>query len=277
MQCQKCGIELKDGVKFCPKCGHDVTAPFVEKKPFFSKLLKTIIQNAKTEVWYKRWWVWGSFAVVIVVAGILTASIVFGGGENSSGISADSTKIMYANAQSGLRGRAEPSIDSIRIVTYQYGAEIQILERSSTPVTIDGITDYWYKTNAGLTFEGKYYEHSWVFGGYLSENSITQGTKAGWPTAELKTWSLEYLKQPAGVKSSYTEEKYSLTVYMTGANAKTLQELNQQIEKARGEKMHSETGYCSILVGTGPAGCGYLELSLKGNLLKMELTSPCGD
>ena len=173
MQCQKCGIELKDGVKFCTKCGHDVTLPFIEKEPFFSKLLKTIIQNATTEVWYKRWWIWVSVAVVVVAAGIITASFVLESEEHSN----EFPKIMYVNAKAGLRMRAEPSTDSIRIRTCSYREKIQVLERSSTPVTIDGVTDYWYKAKADFVFEGNFYEYSWVFGGFLSDLILPDGSK----------------------------------------------------------------------------------------------------
>jgi len=73
MQCQKCGTELKEGAKFCNKCGHNVSLPFIEEEPFFSKLLKTIIQNIQntnTKVWYKRWWVWSAAAVVGIMLAI---------------------------------------------------------------------------------------------------------------------------------------------------------------------------------------------------------------
>ena len=80
------------------------------------------------------------------------------------------SKMMYVNAESGIRRRAEPSIASIKIGAYSHGERIQLIEKNSTPVTIDGITDYWYKTTAGFNFDGKFYKYSWVFGGYLSEN-----------------------------------------------------------------------------------------------------------
>ena len=83
--------------------------------------------------------------------------------------SSDFPKIMYVNATEGLRGRAEPSIDSIRIGVFLHGSRIQVLERSRIPVTIDGITDYWYKVNRDFVLGSTYYRYSWVFGGYLSE------------------------------------------------------------------------------------------------------------
>ena len=80
------------------------------------------------------------------------------------------SKTMYVNTEAWIRRRSEPTLDSIRIGAYSHGEKIEVIERTGTPVTIDGITDYWYKTKANITFEGKLYEYSWVFGGYLSES-----------------------------------------------------------------------------------------------------------
>ena len=74
----------------------------------------------------------------------------------------DLPKIMYVNASSGLRMRDDPSLSSSVRVTIPYGERIVVTARSGTTVTIDRITDYWYKTFIrGYT--------GWVFGGYLSE------------------------------------------------------------------------------------------------------------
>jgi hypothetical protein len=83
--------------------------------------------------------------------------------------SSDFPKIMYVNATEGLRARSEPSINSIRIGTFLHGQRLRILEKSSTPVTIDGVTNYWYKTSKDFVVNSNYYRYSWVFGGYLSE------------------------------------------------------------------------------------------------------------
>lgn len=78
-------------------------------------------------------------------------------------------KIMYVNSPEGLRIRQTPSLDSARIGVYLYGQRIVVDKRSDAPVTIDGITDYWYQTHH-VYFENKYYDSAWVFGGYLSES-----------------------------------------------------------------------------------------------------------
>ena len=76
-------------------------------------------------------------------------------------------KIMYVNSPDGLRQRSEPSLNSVRIGTLLHGERITLYEKSAVTETIDGITDYWYRTH-GVFFNGKDYHYSWVFGGYLS-------------------------------------------------------------------------------------------------------------
>ena len=72
-------------------------------------------------------------------------------------------KVMYVAAESGLRGRSEPSTSGRIISVLTYGQRIVIDERSSAAVTIDEITDYWFKTTEGGGM--------WLFGGYLSERA----------------------------------------------------------------------------------------------------------
>ena len=110
----------------------------------------------------------------------------------------------------------------------------------------------------------------------ICSSLLAQGTKAGWPTAQLKEWGLN-LKQPAGVKSSYTGNgDWFPAVYMSGANAKTLQELKQQIEKSLGGKMYSDQEGYSIGIRNKKCkidNCNSysLFLRLKGNLLEMDI------
>lgn len=77
-------------------------------------------------------------------------------------------RIMYVNAANGLVRRTEPSTNAHRIGVFLYGTRLHILERSSSPVTINGITEYWYKTRDNYFHNGSWNYHSWVFGGYLS-------------------------------------------------------------------------------------------------------------
>jgi uncharacterized repeat protein (TIGR02543 family) len=70
-------------------------------------------------------------------------------------------RIMYVTSKEGLNQRKEPSLNSEKDdVVFLFGAGLIIVERGEKAV-IDGISDYWYKTN--------HYEGRWVFGGYLSE------------------------------------------------------------------------------------------------------------
>ena len=121
--------------------------------------------------------VMGKITMKKIIFCLIAASFVLGAckpktnsdsNTDSNSITAGFPKTMYVNAKAGLRMRSEPSVDSIKIGNYSYGEQIQVLERSNTPITIDGITDYWYKTKVDITFEGKSYKHSWVFGGFLT-------------------------------------------------------------------------------------------------------------
>jgi len=76
------------------------------------------------------------------------------------------SKIMYVNDVKGLNMRSEPSTDGVKLGTLFYGTKVKVLEKSSTPVKIGDITDYWYKIDA----------KAWVFGGYLSEKPPKEGT-----------------------------------------------------------------------------------------------------
>jgi hypothetical protein len=78
-------------------------------------------------------------------------------------------KTMYVTATNGLRQRLTPSTTGKVVGTFLYCEPIQVREKSKNTVTIDGITDYWYKVYCDIYFEGKYVEYSYVFGGYVSD------------------------------------------------------------------------------------------------------------
>jgi len=74
--------------------------------------------------------------------------------------------LMFVTARAGLRVRraVSPSVNSEIVRTLSYRSFIQVFGRQDNPVTIDGITDYWYRLSAfpfNNTFE-------WIFGGFLS-------------------------------------------------------------------------------------------------------------
>jgi hypothetical protein len=61
-----------------------------------------------------------------------------------------------------LRVRTSSSLGAAVVGTLKKHEQVEILERSASKVTIDGITAYWYKIRRpsdGLT--------GWCFGGYL--------------------------------------------------------------------------------------------------------------
>ena len=66
--------------------------------------------------------------------------------------------VMYVTPTAGLRQRSAPSINSARLGLYDFRQRVVVVERGPRD-TIDGITNYWYRTSDGY----------WVFGGYLSE------------------------------------------------------------------------------------------------------------
>ena len=72
-------------------------------------------------------------------------------------------RIMFVNAPAGLRIRSEPSISGNIKGILLYGERIIIREKSNNIVTIDGITDYWYRIRIRAD------EQNWIFGGYISE------------------------------------------------------------------------------------------------------------
>lgn len=66
-------------------------------------------------------------------------------------------------AESGLRARESPSLNSKVIKVYPYGSVIMISGRSENKEIINGITDYWYST-----WDYSEVGRVWLFGGYLT-------------------------------------------------------------------------------------------------------------
>jgi hypothetical protein len=90
-----------------------------------------------------------------------------------------------------------------------------------------------------------------------------QGETAGWPTAAMfKDLDISGFRQPAGTKASYTyQQNNSLEIYLTGASAKTLQELKRNTETALKQQMESDdSGYYIN---------GLVYLSLEGNVITL--------
>ncbi|MBN1798579.1 MAG: SH3 domain-containing protein [Spirochaetales bacterium] len=61
-----------------------------------------------------------------------------------------------------LRVRTSSSLDAAVVGSLKKNEQVEIIERSASKVTIDGITAYWYKiSRLYVGLEG------WYFGGYL--------------------------------------------------------------------------------------------------------------
>jgi hypothetical protein len=83
----------------------------------------------------------------------------------------DLRSVMYVNLRSGIKGYAEPSENSSVIRTLLHGQRIVIDERTEQLYTIDGITNYWYRTNFWDEARAwSFADRFWLFGAYLSEN-----------------------------------------------------------------------------------------------------------
>jgi len=91
-----------------------------------------------------------------------------------SGLSAQSSdlpKMMFVDVQYGLTSYAEPTTDSTIIGAFLHGEGLLITERSGEQDTINGITDYWYRTVDAYTRYDKSQWESWIFGGFLSDKT----------------------------------------------------------------------------------------------------------
>ena len=80
------------------------------------------------------------------------------------GFSQEFPRVMYVNSIEGSNLRNEPSLNGNKIGALLHGERILVYEWSNS-VTINGISNFWYRTKrSGTNLSG------WVFGGYLSED-----------------------------------------------------------------------------------------------------------
>jgi len=83
----------------------------------------------------------------------------------------ESRKTMYVVRKEGLAERLSPSVNGEIIDNYRYCEKIEVYDRSEETVTIDGITDYWYKIPCYTYYQLNDW-HGWytfVFGGHIAE------------------------------------------------------------------------------------------------------------
>jgi hypothetical protein len=73
------------------------------------------------------------------------------------------SKIMFVDAEGGLRVREEPNINSKVIKSLKYGDRVSTINYSENTSVIDGIEDNWISIKLSKNKIG------WVFGGFLYE------------------------------------------------------------------------------------------------------------
>ena len=98
-----------------------------------------------------------------IIVFLLLLIIIF----NLSSQSSEDSKIMYVTSKEGLRQRMEPSINSESIGVFLFGERIIVYERGPME-TINGITNYWYRSHTAHSSTNNIHSWCWVFGGYLS-------------------------------------------------------------------------------------------------------------
>ena len=101
------------------------------------------------------------------------------------------------------------------------------------------------------------------------ERAKFPGETRGWPNAawfKERDPAVPNLKQPAGTNASYDVN----TIYLSGANANTLQDIKKQIETVTGKKMTgSGNSYRLATDGGGNKFGRSVSIELEGNLLKI--------
>jgi len=95
----------------------------------------------------------------------------YGAFDNNKVANYDIKRRLFVTNINGLEERVSPSVDSRVLRKYLYCEMIYVHDKSEEPVTIDGVTGYWYKMN---DLNSPYTDtseniYSYVFGGYLSE------------------------------------------------------------------------------------------------------------
>jgi len=102
--------------------------------------------------------------------------------DDNTGANWETPKRMFVTNINGLEERLSPSVDSELLGSFLYCEMVDVYDKGGEYVTIDGVSDYWYKIKCyherveyeelpgglviGSVISGTY---SYVFGGYLSE------------------------------------------------------------------------------------------------------------
>jgi hypothetical protein len=100
------------------------------------------------------------------------------------------------------------------------------------------------------------------------------GEIKGWPTAQLRERGFANLQQPTGTQASYNGSEYwAEIIYLTGANANTLQALKRQIETIAGKTMDGSGNKFSVMYRQSGSGRmssqSYIDIELSGTQIKI--------
>ena len=100
------------------------------------------------------------------------------------------------------------------------------------------------------------------------------GTNRGWPAAQLRERGFANLQQPAGTQVSYNGNANMVEIiFLTGANANTLQALKRQIETITRKTMEGSGNNFQVVYresGSGRmASRSYINIELSGTQIKI--------
>ena len=106
------------------------------------------------------------------------------------------------------------------------------------------------------------------------EAAMYPGTNRGWPTAQLREKGFANLQQPTGTQASYNGNEYFVDeIYLTGANANTLQALKRQIETITKKTMEGSGNSFRVVYresGSGKMSSrSYINIELSGTQIKI--------
>ena len=138
-------------------------------------------------------------------------------------------RVLYVTAKEGLVAREEPSTSSKRLGAVPYGYRLTPFERSEK-VTVNDITDYWYRAN----FNG--FDYGWLFGGYLSKDypkdapvlsgrwDVENDDRQYYSFVADHTYWEGYKETDMGVHGRWSLDGNTITIVLTGAGNEAFEE-----------------------------------------------------
>jgi hypothetical protein len=119
----------------------------------------------------------------------------------------------WITAESGLRMRSKPDLQSEKVSLIPYGTEISVLEKSAEKKTVKNITDYWYKT----CWENK---TGWIFGGFTTTKMINRQSVYDTMLIGTHLFSLQWIswEKFGNAEIGKTGDNYSIKGRQDGEN-----------------------------------------------------------